>query len=38
MKHRLGFVSNSSSSSYTCDVCGETESGWNLCLSDMETK
>lgn len=35
MKKRLGFVSNSSSSSYTCDSCGNTESGMDLCLSDV---
>ena len=28
MKVRLGFVSNSSSSSFTCDVCKHTDSGW----------
>lgn len=33
-KYRLDFVTNSSSSSYTCDVCGNTDSGWDLCLSD----
>lgn len=36
MKTRLGFVSNSSSSSFTCDVCGHDQSGWDLCLSDIE--
>jgi len=36
MKIRNGFVSNSSSSSFTCDICGETESGMDLCLSDAE--
>jgi hypothetical protein len=36
MKVRQGFVSNSSSSSFTCDVCGETESGWDYCLSDVD--
>jgi len=36
MKIRNGFVSNSSSSSYICDVCGHDESGWDLCLSDAE--
>jgi hypothetical protein len=30
MKIRQGFVSNSSSSSFTCCVCGEEESGWDL--------
>jgi len=28
MKRRLGFVSNSSSSSYVCGLCLETENGW----------
>jgi len=36
MKYRNGFVSNSSSSSYTCDICGETESGRDLCLCDVD--
>ena len=36
MKLRKGFVSNSSSSSFTCDVCGNTESGWDLCMSEAE--
>lgn len=34
MKIRYGFVSNSSSSSFTCNVCGETQSGMDMCLSD----
>lgn len=34
MKIRHGFVSNSSSSSYTCDSCGATHSGWDLCISE----
>ena len=29
MKVRKGFVSNSSSTSYTCEICGGTESGWD---------
>ena len=29
MKIRFGFVSNSSSSSYVCEVCGNAESGWD---------
>jgi len=29
MKIRAGFVSNSSSSSYTCNVCGFSEEGWD---------
>lgn len=35
MKRRAGLVSNSSSSSYTCDVCGHTESGFDCELSDF---
>jgi hypothetical protein len=38
MKIRLGFVSNSSSSSYTCDICNTTESGWDLGLSEVGMK
>ena len=34
MKIRLGFVSNSSSSSYTCCFCGEEVSGMDMCLSE----
>lgn len=34
MKIRKGFVSNSSSTSFVCEICGESESGWDLCLSD----
>ena len=30
MKIRKGFVSNSSSSSFTCDFCGEDVSGYDL--------
>ncbi len=29
MKTRQGFVSNSSSCSYTCIICGEKEEGWD---------
>jgi len=36
MKIRNGFVSNSSSSSFICDVCGGDESGWDLCMNDAE--
>jgi hypothetical protein len=35
MKVRLGFVSNSSSSSFICSVCGEVESGMDASLSDF---
>jgi hypothetical protein len=34
MKIRNGFVSNSSSSSFTCDVCGRTKSGWDMIVED----
>ena len=34
MKTRNGFVSNSSSTSFTCDVCGEEQSGMDLSRSD----
>ena len=34
MKTRSGFVSNSSSSSFTCNVCGETQSGMDMGLSE----
>lgn len=33
-KYRSGFVSNSSSSSFICNVCGETASGMDMCISD----
>lgn len=36
MKIRHGFVSNSSSSSFVCDVCGAECSGMDMCLSDAE--
>ncbi|MBU2515918.1 hypothetical protein KJ966_31760 [bacterium] len=36
MKIRNGFVSNSSSSSFVCNICGETESGWDLSLSEAD--
>lgn len=34
MKIRTGFVSNSSSSSFVCDICGCVESGYDLSMSD----
>ncbi len=36
MKFRKDFVTNSSSSSYVCEICGRNESGYDLCLSDCE--
>ena len=36
MKIRTGFVSNSSSSSFVCDVSKEIYSGWDASLSDFE--
>jgi len=36
MKIRLGFVSNSSSSSFVCDVCGRAESGMDISLRDFD--
>lgn len=36
MKVRNGFVTNSSSSSYTCLICGEVASGRDLGLDDAE--
>ena len=36
MKFRKDFVTNSSSSSYVCEICGRTESGWDMGLSGAE--
>jgi len=36
MKIRKGFVSNSSSSSFICDICGGSEGGYDVCLSDVD--
>lgn len=36
MKRRTGLVSNSSSSSFTCEVCGHEVGGYDVCLSDAE--
>lgn len=34
MKIRSGFVSNSSSSSFVCCICGESEGGYDMSLED----
>lgn len=34
MKYRKDFVTNSSSSSFVCEICGRTASGWDLGLSE----
>jgi hypothetical protein len=36
MKIRNGFVSNSSSSSYICEICGRSASGWDLSAGEAE--
>ena len=36
MKFRKDFVTNSSSSSFVCEVCGRSESGMDMCLSEAE--
>ena len=36
MKKRIGFVSNSSSSSFICDVCNTVESGFDMGLEEAE--
>lgn len=36
MKFRKDFVTNSSSSSYVCEICGNTESGFDISLSDTD--
>lgn len=36
MKYRKDFVTNSSSSSYVCEICGRTETVWDGSLSDID--
>ena len=36
MKIRSGFVSNSSSSSFTCCICGDTDGGYDVSLKDAK--
>lgn len=35
MKRRTSFITNSSSSSFVCEVCGHTEGGFDVCASDV---
>ena len=36
MKFRKDFVTNSSSSSYVCEICGRSESGWDISLRECD--
>ena len=36
MKFRKDFVTNSSSSSYICEICGYSTSGWDMSLTDAD--
>ena len=36
MKYRKDFVTNSSSSSFICDVCGDDESGFDMSYEDAD--
>lgn len=36
MKFRKDFVTNSSSSSYVCEICGHTDGGFDVSLSECE--
>ena len=36
MKFRNGFVTNSSSSSFICQICGDVQSGWDMSFDEAE--
>lgn len=36
MKYRKDFVTNSSSSSYICEICGESDGGFDMSISEAD--